>query len=84
MAILLQPAFGWLGNLNAYRLNCLCTVWWWAYPASCAGCHCVGANVPHTLTSRPIVVAGSSQMRIVLGAIGQNESGGADEASSAT
>ncbi len=38
---------------------------------------------PHTLTSRPIVVAGSSQMRIVLGAIGQNESGGADEARAA-
>lgn len=28
---------------------------------------------PHTLTSRPIVVAGNSQMRIVLGAIGLNE-----------
>jgi NAD+ kinase len=31
---------------------------------------------PHTLTSRPIVVAGNSQMRIVLGAIGLDESRG--------
>jgi len=35
---------------------------------------------PHTLTSRPIVVAGNSQMRIVLGAIGLNEAAGLDEA----
>jgi NAD+ kinase len=34
---------------------------------------------PHTLTSRPIVVAGSSQMRIVLGAIGLNEAVAAEE-----
>ena len=31
---------------------------------------------PHTLTSRPIVVAGNSKMRIVLGAIGLDESRG--------
>lgn len=34
---------------------------------------------PHTLTSRPIVVAGNSQMRIVLAGSGLNESGGMDE-----
>ncbi|HSC76853.1 MAG TPA: NAD(+) kinase [Pseudomonadales bacterium] len=35
---------------------------------------------PHTLTSRPIVVAGSSEIRIVLGAVGINESSESDKA----
>ena len=64
--IRLQPALGWFGHRLAHRLDCLCAFRWRTDLAPDAGGHGAGADLPHTLSNRPIAVNSHAEIEVLV------------------